>query len=214
MLDNRPPEWIYETDYFDDEDVMLPDTNVLPIFILEQFFTMDELMEVYDLVNTKRRKEYIQGDLERVRNFKLSSMSCFPRLIEIVRNFYRANDMPYDNITTLSEQLLTGPPGNEGQFLHLDTWHKFATVIIYLTKGKSTKFAKFQYCDVSRDEPVGPELYPCEWDNEKTYQWNVGVGDMVVFWSNFPHTAPSNMSNKPHIKYYGVHNHSLEKMTT
>lgn len=147
---------------------------------------------------------YIHGSLERLKKFPLSDLTFFGRIQWAVTMFYKYNRLPYSTITLLSEQLLGAPKDNAGQEYHLDTFSRFATVIIYLTKGKSTKFAPYSYCDLSVDDPPEHELYPSDWENISPLMWNVGIGDIAIFWSNFPHAAPPNSANGIHWKYYAA----------
>lgn len=210
-IDIRPKEWRFIGDMYDENKYIGNDRDTKCLF-LDNFLTRSELNAAYSLYAAKNKvqePETIIGLMNRIRNFPLSKTGGLLQRIKSVVEIFLSDSgikCPADKITLVSEQIISTPPGNVGQQMHLDTWESYPTVIIYLTAGKSTRFANYDYYDVSKKHKTDPEMrYPFDWNKCETCEWNVAPGDLVVFWSNFPHCAPPNTS-KVHSRliYYAA----------
>lgn len=173
-----------------------------------KFITREELVSIYrqiDSITTTNRLDTIHGELKRVRDYPLSALPrIWDRINGAVESFFRTMDVDVQGITCISEQLVINPAGCKGQSHHMDTWGQYATVLLYLTGGKSTRFLDVPYCDVSRKDPPFEELYPADWQERNFIAWNTSPGDLLVFWSNFPHSAPENTSANVRYTYYAA----------
>lgn len=193
------------------------DSKVFPI---SNFLQRSEVNDAYILYETmsssKKNPSTIIGKMERFPNFPLSqSKTLLLRMKAIVHLFLINQNIKSvkENITLLTEQLIMTPAGNDGQRFHMDTWMQYPTIIIYLTAGKSTKFAKYDYWDVSlKNKTDEKSRYPYDWYGADEMYWNVGPGDLAIFWSNFPHRAPENSSKKDkRLIYYAAF--TIERVT-
>lgn len=205
-----PKQWSYIGDCYSSEHSKPPHGLENRICYLESFMTTKDIQSAYALYERLARlrvPDPMHGSCTRFKRFGLSSNTeLFTRIRKAVDVFYtsQGHECELENVKVISEQLLFSHPPNHGQSLHIDAWKQYCTVVIYLTAGKSTKFGNTKYFDVGDRNMEADERYEFDWSKIPLIFWNVGPGDMTIFWSNLPHAAPDNQGTKDRIAYYAA----------